>query len=53
MSKSTPSRRRKKASAAGKPHPEMPLTKHPRGYWCKKVLGKLRYFVRIQGDEQG
>ncbi len=37
-----------------KPHPDFPLTPHRgTGRWCKKVLGRLRYFGRIQGDEKG
>src|SRR5262245_23683258 len=27
-----------------KPYPEFPLTPHPNGTWCKKILGKLHYF---------
>ena len=33
--------------------PAVPLTRHPRGYWCKKVRGKIHYFGRIVGDEDG
>lgn len=29
------------------PYPGFPLTPHPRGYWCKKIRGKLHYFGRI------
>jgi integrase len=36
-----------------KPYPDFPLTPHPNGSWCKKVRGKLHYFGRIEGDEQG
>ncbi len=36
-----------------KPHADFPLTKHPRGYWCKKVKGKLRYFGKIESDPEG
>ncbi len=32
---------------------ELPLGKHPRGYWCKRIRGKLHYFGRIKGDEDG
>ena len=34
-------------------HPDFPLTKHPRGYWCKKVKGKLHYFGKIADDPDG
>ncbi|MBK8914521.1 MAG: tyrosine-type recombinase/integrase [Phycisphaerales bacterium] len=27
-----------------KPHPTFPLTAHPNGQWCKKILGKLHFF---------
>jgi integrase len=45
--KSTSSRPSRKAPA------KLPLTRHPRGYWCKKVKGKLHYFGKIAGDENG
>ncbi len=32
---------------------DFPLGKHPRGYWCKKVRGKLHYFGRIESDPDG
>ena len=35
--KSTPSRPTRKAPK------DFPLTRHPRGYWCKKVKGKLLF----------
>ncbi|MCL4206589.1 MAG: hypothetical protein KJ000_29245 [Pirellulaceae bacterium] len=38
---------------ARKPKSDFPLTRHPRGQWCKKVGGKLHYFGRVQGDEDG
>jgi len=31
-----------------KPIERFPLTLHPRGYWCKRVLGKLHYFGKDQ-----
>lgn len=52
MVKSTASRRPKKASHTGT-HPDFPLTRHPRGYWCKKVKGKLAYFGKIATDPDG
>ena len=27
-----------------KPYPTFPLTPHPNGQWCKKILGKLHFF---------
>ncbi|MEI7639617.1 MAG: thiamine pyrophosphate-dependent enzyme, partial [Syntrophus sp. (in: bacteria)] len=47
MSKSTRSTRGRKSPK------DFPLTPHPRGYWCKKVKGKLQYFGKIVGDENG
>lgn len=47
MKKSSRSRRSRK------PHSAFPLSRHPRGYWCKKVKGKLHYFGKIEGDEKG
>lgn len=32
---------------------DFPLTKHPRGYWCKKVKGKLHYFGKVSDDPDG
>lgn len=52
MSKSTTKLPREKAPSK-KPHPDFPLTRHPRGYWCKKVRGKLRYFGRVDEDPDG
>jgi integrase len=52
MPKSTSSHRRTK-DPAGKPHRDFPLTKHPRGYWCKKVRGKLHYFGKVVADPDG
>ena len=36
--------------SARKPSTGFPLTRHPRGYWCKKVRGKLHYFGKIEAD---
>ena len=33
-----------KSSKPDKPYTEFPLTAHPSGRWCKKILGKLHYF---------
>ncbi|HEX4072733.1 MAG TPA: tyrosine-type recombinase/integrase [Planctomycetaceae bacterium] len=30
-----------------KPYPGFPLTVHPSGRWCKKILGKLHYFGKL------
>jgi len=43
----------KKAPVHRKPHPDFPLTPHPTGRWCKKVLGHLQYFGKIDGDLEG
>ena len=32
---------------------DFPLTRHPRGYWCKKVRGKIHYFGKIGDDPEG
>lgn len=36
---------------------DFPLTRHPRGYWCKKLtirgVAKLHYFGKVEGDETG
>jgi integrase len=45
-----PSRRK---GAAGKPHPDFPLFLHARGYWAKKVRGKLHYFGKVTDDPKG
>jgi integrase len=34
-----------------KPRPDFPLTPHPRGYWCKKVRGKLHCFGPLRDPE--
>ena len=36
----------------GKPHPDFPLTVHPRGHWCKKS-GRLYYFGKVADDPKG
>ena len=33
-----------KTQKPAKPYPEFPLTAHPKGYWCKKIRGKIHYF---------
>jgi integrase len=40
-------------SRAKQPKRDFPLFKHQRGYWCKKVRGKLHYFGKIAGDPKG
>lgn len=53
MKKSNLSAAPSKAPRHAKPHPDFPLGVHPSGRWCKRVRGVLRYFGKIQGDEQG
>jgi len=50
MAKSIKSRSSTKPS---KPYAGFPLTPHPSGRWCKKIRGKLHYFGKTAGDEQG
>ena len=53
MAQSTLSANRRKGTP-GKPHSDFPLTPHRgTGRWCKKVRGKLHYFGKIEGDEEG
>ena len=45
---STKSSARKTRQAA-----KFPLGKHPKGYWCKRIKGKLNYFGKIADDPDG
>lgn len=38
---------------SAKPHKDFPLTAHPTGRWCKKVLGKIHFFGKIVPDDSG
>jgi integrase len=40
--------KRGRRAAVKKPYPDFPLTPHPRGQWCKKIKGELRYFGPIE-----
>jgi integrase len=42
-----------KPNTPKKPRPDFPLFPHSRGYWCKKVKGRLRYFNKIVDDPKG
>ena len=53
ITKSTTKTRPAKAPPSKKLHPDFPLTPHRRGYWCKKVRGKLHYFGKVADDPQG
>jgi integrase len=37
----------------GKPRPDFPLFPHARGYWARKVLGRLHYFGKVDDDPKG
>lgn len=41
------------AAPVRKPYSDFPLTPHPSGRWCKKVKGRLYYFGKTAGDENG
>jgi hypothetical protein len=40
-----------KTQKPAKSYPEFPLTVHPKGYWCKKIRGKLYYFGPLADPE--
>jgi integrase len=40
-------------SKVEKPRPDFPLFPHPRGYWAKKIRGKMHYFGRTRDDPDG
>lgn len=45
----SPAPRKARRSSTSK----FPLFKHPRGWWCKKIAGKHRYFGKIDDDPEG
>jgi integrase len=54
MANSTrPSAGRKSTAKAQKPREDFPLFPHARGYWAKKVRGRLIYFGKIADDLEG
>lgn len=43
----------KRTSMPKKPRRDFPLFPHQRGYWAKKVRGKLHYFGKVADDSSG
>jgi integrase len=44
---------KKAAGTVGKPRADFPLFVHARGYWAKKVRGRLVYFGKVADDPKG
>jgi integrase len=42
-----------KTTTPQKPREDFPLFPHSRGYWAKKVRGKLHYFGKVADDPEG
>jgi integrase len=45
--------RRRRHHQSAKPHKDFPLTAHPSGRWCKKILGKIHFFGKIVENDAG
>jgi len=44
---------KEKLTTSKKPRPDFPFFPHARGYWAKKVRGRLHYFGKVADDPDG